>query len=171
MAHTLILMRHAKADSHQFVDDFDRVLTPRGISEAALTGQEIADRGIQYVLCSSSARTRQTLEALALHEIEGHQVPVDFSDSLYLGSPRTISQLIAQVPEHIESLLVIGHAPGIPSLAYDLTMLHSATSGDQLSWFPTCSFAEFEMTTSWSALATDEEDTQLTRIRRPADSR
>lgn len=60
---TLFLLRHAKASRDDaMLDDFDRPLTERGIEDAALMGQLIADRGWwpARALVSPAMRTRQT---------------------------------------------------------------------------------------------------------------
>ena len=120
MSHTLFLMRHAKAESHSRVSDINRELAPRGRQQARDAGLELADRGIQLVLCSSSVRTRQTYEGLFLRGPDGEPVPVQYMEALYLGSAELIRQRISEITDDISSLLVIGHSPGIPNLASDL---------------------------------------------------
>lgn len=116
--HALLLLRHAKTEP--FVSghaDDQRVLTDRGHRQAAELGDHLhsAEAGqIDQVLCSPSVRTRQTLVGLAL------DCPVNFRDSLYNAGADTISEELTTLEEHLGSVLVIGHAPGIPGLAMEL---------------------------------------------------
>ena len=92
MTRTLFLMRHAKAEAHDPRSDFNRKLSSRGWQQAEEAGRVLADRGIQLVLCSSSARTRQTYEGLGLKLPSGEPVPVQYMEALYLGSADLIRQ-------------------------------------------------------------------------------
>src|SRR5690606_25377106 len=63
----LVLMRHAKAErGGPGVEDFDRALTERGVTDAALVGAALARSGItpDLTLASAAARTRQTWAAI-----------------------------------------------------------------------------------------------------------
>ncbi|MBM3519099.1 MAG: histidine phosphatase family protein, partial [Alphaproteobacteria bacterium] len=65
----IFLLRHAKTVRQVAADesDFDRPLTPRGVRACAIMGQFLRDQGIETVLCSPAARTRETLGRLAPH--------------------------------------------------------------------------------------------------------
>ncbi|WIY82069.1 histidine phosphatase family protein [Propionimicrobium sp. PCR01-08-3] len=172
MTHTLFLMRHAKAESHRPVSDFDRELAPAGILQARQAGLQLAGRGIQLVLSSSSMRTRQTYEALRLRTPSGDSVPVEFMDALYLGSADAIRQRISEITEDVTSLLVIAHSPGIPSLAAELAWTSAPHEADQIScWFPTSAYSEFSLDTSWANIADYGQGAQLTDVTRPAKDR
>jgi Phosphohistidine phosphatase SixA len=61
----LFLFRHAKSSWDQpDLIDHDRPLNDRGIKAATLMGAEMAERALapELVVCSTSTRTRQTLE-------------------------------------------------------------------------------------------------------------
>ncbi len=169
MTRTLFLMRHAKAEAHDARTDFDRVLAPRGWRQAKDAGLVLADRGIQLVLCSSSQRTRQTYEALGLKGPDGGPIPVQYMEALYLGSASLIRQRIGEIEDDITSLLVIGHSPGIPTLAAELAWADKPREADQIQcWFPTTAHSEFEIATSWSQLWDSDGQAQLTDVRRPS---
>lgn len=168
MSRSLFLMRHAKAESHALISDVGRELAPRGRQQAREAGLELADRGIQLVLCSSSVRTRQTYEGLFLHSADGGPVPVEYMDALYLGSADIIRQRISEITDDISSLLVIAHSPGIPGLAAELAWASAPGESDQIGcWFPTSAYTEFTIDTTWSSLANSDEGAQLARVRRP----
>ncbi len=171
MTRTLFLMRHAKAESHSARDDFSRELAPRGWTQARETGIELADRGIQHVLCSSSTRTRQTYEALGLRTPDGDPVPVEYMEALYLGSPDLIRQRIGEIPDEVTGLLVIGHSPGIPTLAAELAWATQPKEADQIQcWFPTSAVSEFELSEGWESLWESDGGARLAGTRRPSKS-
>ncbi len=121
---TLILMRHATA-GHGVGRDHDRPLTDHGRQEAADAGRWIRGSlpAIDAVLCSTATRTRQTLAAA------GIQAPVSYQDGLYGGGTEDILELLRRVPETADTVLIVGHAPGIPSAAAALAEI-ARESGD-----------------------------------------
>jgi phosphohistidine phosphatase SixA len=66
---TLLILRHAQTeDTRPGSRDSERRLTPDGERDAEQVGDHLRKQGITIdkVLCSSAARTRQTLELLKL---------------------------------------------------------------------------------------------------------
>lgn len=65
---TLVLLRHAKAESAAGTPDIDRRLTSRGHADAAAAGAWLGNQRCwpQLVICSPARRTRQTWHAIAL---------------------------------------------------------------------------------------------------------
>ena len=123
-------MRHAAAANPGATSDHDRPLTPAGWSDAEEAGGWIAAElpPVDAVLCSSALRARQTLEAT------GVRGAVDVSDALYNGGIEDIMDAVAAAPAAARTVLVIGHAPGIPAAAHDLlTIARLAAAGDALS--------------------------------------
>jgi len=168
MTRTLFLMRHSKAEAHDARTDFDRELSPRGWQQAQDAGLALADRGIQLVLCSSSARTRQTYEGLGLTLASGDPVPVEYMEALYLGSADLIRQRIGEITDDITGLLVIGHSPGIPTLSAELAWATQPRQADQIQcWFPTSAHSDFVIDGSWSALWESDGGARLAAVRRP----
>jgi phosphohistidine phosphatase len=115
---TLILMRHAKSawdDPHQ--KDIDRPLSTRGQKAAARMGEWLAAEGYRpdVVLCSAARRTRETLDLLRPHLRE--RVTVEFTRGLYLAGPRDMLNEIGKVPTQAETVMLLGHNPGMGSLA------------------------------------------------------
>ena len=110
---TLILMRHATAGHQGATRDHDRPLTEHGRREAAAAGRWILASlpAVDAVLCSTATRTRQTLAA------SGIPAPVSYQERLYGGGIDDIVELLHQLPSTADTVLVIGHAPGIPAAA------------------------------------------------------
>ncbi len=115
-ARTLILMRHATAGHQGATRDHDRPLTEHGKREAADAGRWMRASlpAVDTVLCSTATRTRQTLMAT------GIQAPASYQDGLYAGGAEDILELLRRVPSAARTVLVIGHAPGVPSVAATL---------------------------------------------------
>lgn len=153
---TLYILRHAKAETGSAnQEDRDRELAPRGIEAARIMGQFMAARGIRpdKVLCSTSARTRQTW-ALA-QQTYGEKLPVEFTDKLYLASVDQLLDVMAATPDEIGKLLIIGHNPDLHQLAFKL----ARTGDEQLlrllaMKFPTGAFAAIGLdNTAWHDVA------------------
>ena len=124
---TLILMRHAKSawdDPHQ--KDIDRPLSARGRKSAPRIGAWLAAEKYRpdVVLCSAAQRTRETLDLLQPQLPKG--VTVELSRTLYMAAPREMLTEISKVAATAETVLLLGHNPGIGSLAGLL-----AGSGDE----------------------------------------
>ena len=121
----LILLRHAHADAAGAGQpDLDRPLSPTGREEARAAGDWLREHGLlpDRVLCSPSARTRQTLAALG--DIGG--APATLEPAIYEASPGTLAALV-DTQRDAERLLLVGHNPGLEQLA---ALMHSGQSGD-----------------------------------------
>lgn len=168
MTRTLFLMRHAKAEHSHAMGDHERGLSGRGRQQAQQAGLQLADRGIQLVLCSSSERTRQTFDSLGLKLPGGDPVPVEYMKALYLGSAQTIRQRISEIDEEVTGLLVIGHSPGIPTLGAELAWASQPSEADRIQcWFPTAAYSEFTVEGSWVDLWDTAGGVQLADVQRP----
>lgn len=125
---TLLLLRHAKSSwAHPLLTDFDRPLAPRGEKAAPRMGAFIAAQGLipDLVLCSGSARTRQTL-ALAAEQwpskpnVQADKPDVHHDDDLYHATvPAMFAQLHA-APDDKTRLMMVGHNPGMEAFALQL---------------------------------------------------
>jgi phosphohistidine phosphatase len=119
----LILWRHADAeDGNDTIDDMDRVLTPRGVKQAARVASWL-DRQLPEatrVLTSPARRCEQT--ALAL----GRKYKVRPE----LGVGATVEQLleVAQWPHAKSAVLIVGHQATLgQTIAHLLPLQHSAS--------------------------------------------
>lgn len=114
MSKTLIVVRHGHADPGEA--DFARRLSPRGVSEANATGRRLAERGIvlDAVLTSTAPRALET--AIAVAGQCGFGGDVQRSDVLYLADPSTILRAVRATADSVETLLVVGHNPGLSAM-------------------------------------------------------
>jgi phosphohistidine phosphatase len=148
---TLILMRHGKSGYPAGIADHERPLADRGAREAGLAGDWLRAHhpDIDAVLCSTSTRTRQTLAAT------GVEVQTAFEPSVYDASPETLLELLRLTDDAVRKLLVVGHFPGMPALAWELAADRRSPTAVELSRrFPTSALAVLHFDTGWSALAT-----------------
>jgi phosphohistidine phosphatase len=111
-ARTLVLLRHAKAETPNDDPDFDRRLTARGQADADAAGTWLAAEGIHpdLVFCSTAARTRQTWQAVS-GGLSAGEPEVRYEDGLYLGGRTEVFDLLRTVPESVRTVLVVGHNP------------------------------------------------------------
>ncbi|SNR54041.1 SixA phosphatase family protein [Puniceibacterium sediminis] len=114
----LILMRHTKSDWSLDEEDHARALNPRGEASARILGEWLRAENYlpDQVLCSTSARTRQTLSLLQL------SAPVQFERELYLASPELLLEILRGATGRV--VLMLGHNPGIAALAAMLASVY-----------------------------------------------
>jgi phosphohistidine phosphatase len=155
---TLMLLRHAKAEQVPGSPDHDRALAPRGRSDARAVGQWLSgqsgSKAVDLVLCSTSKRTRQTLDALSTAGASLKETR--FDDRIYGASAASLLDVLHEVPESVDAVLMIGHAPGIPVLATALAQedAGSTKAMDRISrGFPTSALAVLEFGGRWTELA------------------
>ena len=126
---TLYLLRHAKSSwSDASLGDHDRPLNSRGYHAAPLMGAFLREGGHtpDFVLCSTAARTRQTLAAV-LEELDVEPA-IDWDGDLYLAGPQEMLDLLRAVPDTVESVLMVAHNPGTAILADALCAQGEATA-------------------------------------------
>ncbi len=118
----LYLLRHSKSDwPPDGGPDRDRVLAPRGIRDAAAMGDYMSRSGYlpDTVLCSSAARTRQTLDLV--RQNWNQEIDVRYSDTLYSGSVQAYFNLVRELPDSCSSAMLLAHNPTIHQLALALS--------------------------------------------------
>lgn len=146
-------MRHAKAEDDSNVrTDAERHLTQRGAEDAARLGAHLAAHGLlpDLVLCSSAARTRETLQHL------GATLPTILSEKLYLASAGDMLAQLQQTEDAAQHVMIIGHNPGMHELV--VRLMADARSEDDIKRltlkFPTCACARLTVdASSWAELS------------------
>lgn len=116
---TLLLLRHAKsAWGHPGLADHDRPLNDRGERAAELMAGHIARKCPRpdLILCSTAARTRQTLAPL-VHRLGTPAPPIALEKGLYLASEAALLARLRALPDEVGTVLLIGHNEGIGQLA------------------------------------------------------
>lgn len=138
----ILLLRHAKTERTNPAGDHARRLIERGQEDAERMGSFLQRENIQpdHALVSDAVRTHETFLRLALGL--GRKPAVDFDGALYLAPPYGIIDRIRAAPEDAQTLLVIGHNPGLHQCAYDLGQRGPYKLVAALAArFPTCALA------------------------------
>jgi len=142
---TLYLLRHAKSSwADESMRDFDRPLANRGREACAVIGDYIKDNQIDFdlVLVSTAVRTRETIELVKKRaEFRGE---VRYDERIYEATTSQLLEVISQVDSDRQSVLLVGHNPGIQDLLAVLTGEHVSVS--------TATFAKIDISApEWSA--------------------
>ena len=130
----LIIIRHCKSSwSDLNLNDFDRPLNNRGIQDGNLMSKELSKKidNVDLLISSSSKRTRLTadffIESIKINKIS-------FIDDLYHSSSENIINKLKKISNTHESIMLIGHNPGLTDLVNKLTSIN-------LYNLPTCGVA------------------------------
>jgi phosphohistidine phosphatase len=119
---TIILMRHAKSSwSDHDTKDMDRPLSPRGRICAATMGAWLAEQNVMpdHVILSTARRSKETwdrLKPFVGDKAEGDAVP-----EVYMAGPDALLDALKATPDSAETVVLIGHQPGLSALARKLT--------------------------------------------------
>jgi phosphohistidine phosphatase len=151
--HRLHLLRHAKASRDEGHDDRARPLTRLGRDTARRVGESVpaALGPLDLVLCSSSARTRETAELTLAAFAPPPQTL--YEDLLYLAPDSVLLRRLRQLDETVGSLLVIGHNPGLHELAEALADPKSPGYRRLAQGkFPTLARVSLDIATPWHDL-------------------
>ena len=163
----LLLIRHAKAADGPV--DVDRALTGRGTRQAAAIGTWLADAGFvpDRALVSPARRAAQTWEQAAVHLGAAPEHVVE--SRIYDNTVEALLAVIADAPDGVQTLAVVGHNPSIGELAHDLDDDEgSATARRDLhAGFPTGGVAVFTLAAPFGELAPGTAT--LTDFRTPRD--
>jgi phosphohistidine phosphatase len=119
---TLILMRHAKSSfKDTSLKDGKRPLSKRGQRNAAQMAELIKEREMypEVILASSAVRACQTAQIVA--QGTGFPGEVRFLDSLFMAEADEILDVLHEIPGEVQSVMVIGHNPGLESMIPMLT--------------------------------------------------
>jgi phosphohistidine phosphatase len=139
----LILTRHAKSSwDDPLTPDHDRPLNERGKAAAADLGIWLASRGYvpDEVLCSDALRTRKTWSGIA-PALPGTPI-LHLKPALYHAGPDVMLAVLRHAAA--ETVMVIGHNPGIGEFAHRLVAREPANA--EFNRYPTgatlvCDFA------------------------------
>jgi len=161
---SLHLLRHAKSSwAEPGLADHERPLAARGRRDAKRIAKHLRRVGCspELVLCSTAARTRETLE-LIRPALDASTVVLD--EDLYGASSDQLLARLRRVPDTVASVMLIGHNPGIQQLALAL-----ASTGGELgrleAKFPTAALATLTLPKPWSWL--EPGDAALSAYVRP----
>lgn len=162
----LFIMRHAKSSwAGSFSNDFNRPLNQQGATDAPRVGLWLKQSGFipDSVVCSPAERARQT--ALAVCKSLVFKVDdISWQPQLYAAGLGDILRVLADIPDHHPTVLLIGHNPGLEYLLQYLagSSLDVHVDGKLL---PTATCAILNINKSWVDLKNDAA--QLVSLVRP----
>jgi phosphohistidine phosphatase len=119
---TLFLLRHAKAEAGSpGVEDSNRALTDSGRAQAQAVGQFARQQKLNFelVLSSPALRAVQTVQ-LVLQAVTSSGA-VRYDDRIYDASLAILVEVISAISDDIQSVLLVGHNPGLEELLRLLT--------------------------------------------------
>lgn len=163
----LYLLRHAKSSwKATGLADHDRPLAGRGRRAAKAIARHLQEQGIEpeLILCSTARRARETLDRI---QPALGTATIRVECDLYAASADALLEQLRSVPDAVESVMLIGHNPGLPELALDLAR-RSHTVRELEAKFPTAALATLALhVASWHEL--DRDTAQLVGLVRPRD--
>ena len=150
---TLFLLRHAKAVAQHADGDRARGLSDAGRDSARTIASAIAERHLapSLVLCSDSARTRETLD-IVLPALKPPPEVV-YEEAIYLADAKQLLQRLRRIPDSVRSVMLVAHNPGLQELGVLLSDQPTGPLMARLTQdFPTAGLVRFEINLPWSAL-------------------
>lgn len=171
MTKKLTLLRHAKSGwDDPVARDFDRPLNKRGEKAARVIGKWMREEGMDFdhIVASPAVRVIDTLDHVAA--IFGKRLEPTWERRVYLASSATLMDVLREIEGDYQSVLMIGHNPGLEDLILDIV---PDEKGDDLrdsvyEKYPTAAVAEMELDIGeWSEI--DRRCGKLTRFIRPRD--
>jgi len=166
----LSLLRHAKSDwSSPDTRDFDRPINTRGSKGATIMGEYFREHDIRFdhVLASPAKRVTETIDLCQTSY--GRALNAQWDRRVYLASSATLIDLLRETDDAHESVLLVGHNPGLEDLILDLVPEGSSPLREEVEVkFPTAAYARMEFDgPGWGDL--EERCARLTALVRPRD--
>jgi phosphohistidine phosphatase len=150
---TLVLVRHGKSSWDYDVDDHERPLSGRGRRDAEALGRLLSQRSLRpdLVLCSDATRTKQTWESAKAGGATASEI--QYLRDIYHAWVPELLAMLRDVPDEIHTVLVLGHAPGIPDLVEHLCVRTDSPDWTQMdNKFPTSALAVVNVPGPWAEL-------------------
>lgn len=162
-----MLLRHAKSDRPDNVDDHARPLAERGRRACPLMGAYMVEQGIlpDLAMISTARRAMETWELIrAVFPKDIMQID---EPRLYDASAKAILDVIHKTRPDIKALLVVGHNPGLHELALKLIRTGSQKNLSRLQQkYPTAALVVIDLgARNWNVIA--ESTGQLERFVTP----
>jgi phosphohistidine phosphatase len=114
MTKTLMLLRHAKSSwKDKQLKDFDRPLKKKGVETAELIGKILSHGEFlpDVVLSSPARRAKDTVEIV--NKYSDYKGSTEYHDNFYMGEPGDFIEALRDLPDNVDSVMVVGHNPGL----------------------------------------------------------
>ena len=145
----LLLMRHGKSSWELNVNDEDRALLQRGISDTKLVSQELAQKEIvvDYAFSSPANRALHTA-MICLRQLSFPLNKFQVVPELYDFSGNYVLDFIKNIPNDLSTVLIFGHNHAFTHIANLLGSQH-------IENVPTAGFVHLQLDVkSWESLST-----------------
>lgn len=119
---TVLLLRHAKSSwKKPDLADHDRPLNERGKSEALAIGRLLRSNDLvpDFIVSSTAKRARRTADLVM--SASDYAGDVALKRSLYDGGPDAYFEALAALPDHVNTVLLVGHNPDLENVVERLT--------------------------------------------------
>ncbi|MEQ1762962.1 MAG: histidine phosphatase family protein [Pyrinomonadaceae bacterium] len=158
---TIYLLRHAKSSwDDATLSDFERPLNERGLNTAPFMGEVITRRGYTPEVVISSPAKRAATTAELVKESAGLNADLRTDHRIYEASPNTLRTVASETGDDVDSVMLVGHNPGMEGFVRYLT--------GQVEPMPTAGLAVIELSIdSWKDL--DADCGSIVEIIRPKD--
>jgi len=166
MSRHLLILRHAKsAWDTNAPRDFERPLAKRGLRDAPRVGRRLRKQRLvpDYVVSSPAERAKQTAVKVC-NELGIKKKKINWNRRIYAGSGRTLLKVVRKTPARVNTLMLVGHNPGVDEL---LAYLCGAKTKipKYAEPLPTAAVAHLEIPADWKKLKTGSA--RLAAIARP----
>ena len=143
---TLFILRHAKSSwENSKLADFDRPLNGRGQKAAPLMGELIRKNQFEINLIVSSPAERAKQTAELVKKAARLDAEIEYDEKIYEASPQRLLEIISASDDKFDSVMLVGHNPGLEGLLKLLT--------GELEAMPTAALAVVDLeTNSWSKI-------------------
>ena len=161
---TLLVMRHAKSSwKNQELPDHDRPLKKRGRKDIANMAKILTKKALTPDLILSSDAVRAKDTASLMKDKLNYKGKIELLEEFYMAEPEVYLQKIAQVSEKVDTLLIVGHNPGLEGLVMTL--------GDKITSLPTGSIAKIYLFVDKWKEVTAETDGEINHLWIPEEYR
>ena len=119
---TVLIMRHAKSDwDSNARTDHERPLNERGQEDAPLMGAWLKEQELvpEWIISSTAVRARETAQGVIAGS--GYENEWTQTRDFYHADPEAYLEKLAELPDSLERVMVVGHNPGIEELVEWLT--------------------------------------------------
>jgi phosphohistidine phosphatase len=129
---TLLIIRHAKAETSFTVNDFERPLNERGKSDALIMAKRVLEKNIviDAFVASPAKRAKKTAE-LFCKAYNGKDGDIVFVSALYHAPAEIFYEVIKNLDDSFNTIAIFAHNPGVSYFVNKLTNVH-------IDGMPTC---------------------------------
>ena len=118
-----MIMRHAKSSwNNAALRDHDRPLNKRGLRDAPVMANYIADQGFnpEIIISSTALRAKTTAELFVEHHPQT-DCDVSLLEDLYHAPPDVYINVLNQLTTKAKTVMLVGHNPGLEHLVQQLS--------------------------------------------------